>query len=163
MPYKYDDKLDRFYSTGQFCSWGCCKAFALDRYGTNRGSITSQMIATKRLKMNGGKSVFTIKAPSRYNLEMFGGDMTIEQFRNVSKDDFPIFQMPNEVYVLPITAGKNGITPVHTRPSSCIPNKMDEINQSSTHNEPLRLKRPKPLKRDQNNLETSLGIVRTRK
>lgn len=163
MPYKYDDKLDRFYSTGHFCSWGCCKSFALDRYGTNRGGIVSQVIAMKRLKMNGGKSIFTAKAPSRYNLEMFGGTMTIEEFRNISKDDYPIFQMPNEVYKIPIIETKNCNISHPARISTRIQDKMDEINQSSTHNEPLRLKRPKPLKRDQNNLETSLGIVRTKK
>ena len=42
-------------------------------------------------------------------------------------------------------------------------NKFEQITSSVDSNEPLRLKRPKPLKRDVSNLETSLGIVRKKK
>ena len=38
--------------------------------------------------------------------------------------------------------------------------KLAEISGSTGTNEPLRLKRAKPLKRDENNLEKSLGIIR---
>ena len=38
-------------------------------------------------------------------------------------------------------------------------NKMYEIKGATGTNEPLRLKRAKPLKRDQNNLESVLGLV----
>ena len=38
--------------------------------------------------------------------------------------------------------------------------KMQEISSSSGSNETLRLKRTKPLKRDENNLEKTLGITR---
>ena len=38
--------------------------------------------------------------------------------------------------------------------------KLAEIKGSMTTNEPLRLKRERPLKRDQNNLEGLLGIKR---
>jgi hypothetical protein len=37
--------------------------------------------------------------------------------------------------------------------------KMYEIKGAVGTNEPLRLKRAKPLKRDQNNLESVLGLV----
>jgi len=36
--------------------------------------------------------------------------------------------------------------------------KMWEINSVQTNNQPLRLKREKPLKRDQNNLASMLGL-----
>ncbi len=38
--------------------------------------------------------------------------------------------------------------------------KMSEITNAVGTNEPLRLKRTKPLKREQNNLEKTLGLVR---
>ena len=38
-------------------------------------------------------------------------------------------------------------------------NKMYEIKGATGTNEPLRLKRAKPLKRDKNNLESVLGLV----
>lgn len=115
--------------------------------------------------MNPKSVISTTKAPNRYLLQMFGGDMTIDEFRNISKDDFPTFQLPNEVYMLPLNQKKSVsvAAPQVTKGVNDLQNKIDEINQSSTHNEPLRLKRPKPLKRDQNNLETSLGIVRMKK
>ena len=37
--------------------------------------------------------------------------------------------------------------------------KMDEIKSASGKNETLKLKRDKPLKRNQNNLESALGLI----
>ena len=39
MPYKHDEKRNRFDTSGNFCSWSCMKSFALDRHGITKGSI----------------------------------------------------------------------------------------------------------------------------
>lgn len=49
-------------------------------------------------------------------------------------------------------------TPAQT---STATGKMWEINSVQTNNQPLRLKREKPLKRDQNNLASMLGLKKT--
>ena len=53
---------------------------------------------------------------------------------------------------------------VTTPSSSELKNKLDSINNSTGHNEPLKLKRNKPLKRDtENNLEKTLGLFTKKK
>ena len=122
-------------------------------------------IVAMRKKMTGNLKGIT-KAPNRYALKCFGGTMSIEEFRVVTSDTFPIVTMPDESYRLQFVGAKTVLQEPASKPNMGITNstdKMAAINNSNTHNEPLRLKRPKPLKRDQNNLESSLGIVRKKK
>ena len=167
VPYKHDVKRNKFQTTGTFCSWGCMKSFALDRYGTTHGGIVCMNIVTMRKQMTGELGRVT-KAPDRYALKVFGGTLTIDEFRNISADNFPIVNLPNETYRIQTIGNKTVLQEAVTVASKSIVDsntaeKMTAIQNSSTHNEPLRLKRPKPLKRDQNNLESTLGIVRKRK
>ena len=39
LPYKYDEKRNKFYTCGGFCSWSCMKRYAIDKYGITRGGI----------------------------------------------------------------------------------------------------------------------------
>jgi len=52
------------------------------------------------------------------------------------------------------------VVPIQSTPAqtSTATGKMWEINSVQTNNQPLRLKREKPLKRDQNNLASMLGL-----
>ena len=168
MPYKYDDRRNKFSTTGIFCSWSCMKALAIDKYGTTKGGQICQYITLMRKRATSNLSCIH-RAPNRFNLKMFGGTLTIEEFRNVSKDNFPVLQMPNESHIMPHLSKyhRETDTPsigLNTDSSARnLRDKMNEINNSSSRNEPLRLKRPKPLKRDENNLEKTLGIVRSKK
>lgn len=147
MPYKHDEKRNTFITSGTFCSWSCMKTYALDTYGINRGSIICGNMIMMRKKLFG--KLGSIKpAPKRLRLVEFGGDLTIEQFReNLLVDDGP----PEEAHTEPVP---NIVVPVVSNTS-----KMYEIKSASSKNEPLRLKREKPLKRDQNNLESVLGLI----
>lgn len=76
--------------------------------------------------------------------------MTIEEFRaNQTVDTCektPIKEEPYRSMVIKMKTDSD--------------DKMAQIAQSSGKNEPLKLKRAKPLRRDVNNLETTLGITR---
>lgn len=147
MPYKYYDRLNTFRVAGTFCSWSCMKTYALDTYGVNRGSIICGNMIMMRRKQY-GKLGSIRPAPKRQRLVEFGGDLTIEAFReNLVVDEGPPAPVQTE--------------PVPTIVVPIVPNvaKMYEIKSSTGANEPLRLKREKPLKRDQNNLESVLGLV----
>jgi len=81
LPYNYDTLNDTFYIIGSFCSLQCVNAY---NFSINSGSdkvweINSwiQMIAIRC----GLKDIIR-PAPSRYLLKMFGGNLTIEEFRN---------------------------------------------------------------------------------
>ena len=151
LPYKYDAKRERFETMGHFCSWGCMKTFNLDKHGVNNGGIIGGHIVIMRKKLYG--VVGSIKcAPSRFQLQEFGGQMTIEKFREGATMDMgPRIDISKPTSMI-VYEQKRGPTIQST--------KMNEISNSTGTNEPLRLKRQKPLKRNENNLEKTLGLVR---
>ena len=97
-------------------------------------------------------------APHFSTLKMFGGDLDIEKFREGNKGDVGPANPPNGG----VAAHTNEPSGIKVLPFQAEDNrqKLWEINHVSTKNDPLRLKRQKPLKRDQNNLETILGLKR---
>ena len=151
MPYKHDERRNKFYTAGYFCSWSCMKTYTIDKYGCNRGGLICGNIVMMRKKLFG--KIGTIKkAPHRNKLEVFGGNMSIEQFRenNVKDEEIPVDTINTEPVpeiTIPIVANISN------------EKRLQDINRSSGNNETLRLKREKPLKRNQNNLETVLGLV----
>jgi hypothetical protein len=138
------------------------KGYALDVYGTNRGGIISQNITLMRMKTT--KNLKPVcRAPNRYCLKCFGGTMDIEDFRKVGADNYPHLHMPDSVYIVPNVVVKTAAEPPRMATARDIRSKMEEINNSTTTTETLRLKRPKPLAREKNNLESMLGLTRTSK
>ena len=151
MPYKYDNRRNKFDTCGIFCSWSRMKSFALDKHGITRGGIICGNIIMMRKKMY--NQLGSVKpAPNRYHLKEFGGDLTIEQFReNQTVDKLK----PKEINKKPVV---DNVIPFVSNTK-----KMDEIKNASSNNSALKLKRNKPLKRDYNNLESALGLIITPK
>jgi len=147
MPYKHDERRNKFYTSGNFCSWSCMKTYAIDKYGCNRGGlICGNMVMMRRKLFN---KIGTIKkAPPRQKLIEFGGDMSIEKFRENNVVDTEI---PKKIETEPV---RDIVIPIHDNTK-----KMNDIKIATGKNETLRLKREKPLKRNENNLESVLGLV----
>ena len=81
MPYNYDAINDNYYVFGSFCSLQYANAYNFSVHGSSDKvwEINSwiQMLAKRYGFTN------TIRpAPSRYLLKMFGGNLTIEEFRD---------------------------------------------------------------------------------
>lgn len=151
LPYRHDDRRDLFTTTGNFCSWSCMKSFALDKYGVNRGGIVCGNIVMMRRRMY-KQSGHVKPAPCRFRLNVFGGDMTIEEFRrNQTVDTHEKVDVKSKPY-------KDNVIPFVSNTK-----KMDEIKNASSNNNALKLKRNKPLKRNHNNLESALGLIITPK
>ena len=149
LPYGYDDRRDTFKTLGHFCSWSCMKTYALETYGINRGGIICGHIILMRKKMTGEGITKMVKpAPKRQRLQVFGGDLTIEKFRENTYSITEKHKKINEEEV------QNTVIPVMSNTK-----KMYDIKNATGNNETLRLKRNKPLKREQNNLENVLGLV----
>jgi len=91
-------------------------------------------------------------APNRFKLDVFGGDLTSEQFR---ENQTKVLNKPQKVETAPVV---DNLIPIISNTK-----KMDEIKNASTTNNALKLKRNKPLKRNHNNLESALGLVITPK
>ena len=124
------------------------KSHAIDKYGCSRGGIICGNIVMMRKKKY--NQIGSIKpAPYRFRLKEFGGDMTIDQFRQnntVDVSESKKVEMKSIVVPSPKT---------DTR-------KMDEIKNATSDNNALKIKRSKPIKRECTNLESALGLIITR-
>ena len=154
LPYKYNHMTEKYSTCGCFCSWSCMKAYTLDKYGVTRGGQIICNIVTMRKKVY--NIVDRIKiAPYKYSLKEFGGHMTIEEFRDggtVDKGAQNAVPLTNQVQIVEEFVKRPTVVQNES--------KLFQISGSNGTNEPLRLKRAKPLKRDENNLEKTLGITR---
>lgn len=151
MPYKHDERRNKFVTAGHFCSWSCMKSYALDKYGLSRGGLICGNIVMMRKKMFNQIGHVT-PAPNRYRLKEFGGDLTIDAFReNNTIDKEEPKEIVNEPHV-------DNIIPFVSNTK-----RMNEIKNATMGNNPLKLKRTKPLQRSHNNLESALGLVITPK
>jgi hypothetical protein len=119
------------------------KSYALEKYGLSRGGIVCGNIVMMRKKMYNRVGSINL-APNRFRLIEFGGDMTIDQFReNLTIDE----GTPTSVETVPMIDVV--VPPVETK------------NPPPIHTSALKLKRTKPLKRNHNNLESALGLIIT--
>ena len=162
LPIKYDDKLDRFTTIGNFCSWQCAKAYALDTISAKSGEVQS-FLAMMRLRAF-GKYVPLWPAPKRQFLKCFGGTMSIEEFRTFGGlVEPPQLYFPVEKQLHPVfnnsvseTSVRSVVLPSGAQNTS----RLMAIENSSGQQETLRLKRSKPLARAASKLESTLGITR---
>lgn len=160
MPCSYNSRDQSFTTKGAYCSWECMKAHNHAQGTEFKISTVNSYILLMRKQvygkcMPGGKA--SKKAQHFSNLKMFGGSMSIEEFRSGNH--------PDEGEAKPPVVGKtqyseilSGLRPHQETPSADGAHKMWEINNSTSTNEPLRLKRQIPLKREQNNLAAMLGL-----
>lgn len=78
LPIDYCQHLDRYNIFGNFCSPNCVKAFSLNSKTLCQKSYLIGQFYRKLFGPN-----FTINcAPSIYTLKEYGGDLSIEEFRN---------------------------------------------------------------------------------
>lgn len=164
LPMRYDEKLNRFTTMGNFCSWQCAKAYAHDMNSAKSGEIQS-FLAMMRMRAY-GKFVPLWPAPKRQFLKCFGGTMSIEEFRSYGGlVEPPQLYFPFEKQVHPVfTDTRNELS---TRGSVSIigpdSGRLRAIENSSGAQDTLKLKRSKPLARTASKLESSLGIIRKSK
>ena len=161
LPVKYDDKLKRFGTIGNFCSWACAKAYALDMKTAKSGEIQSFLALMRKHAY--GKSFPLWPAPKREALSCFGGSMSIEQFRSFGGViEPPIIRFPFEKIYIASSVSDAYRSHVQQDPvnSSRGGSHLQAIEQSSVETDTLRLRRNKPLVRTTSKLENSLGIKR---
>jgi len=162
LPVKYDSKLNRFSCIGNFCSWQCAKAYAIDMGTSRAGEIQSFLAMMRRRSIGRYESLWP--APKRQALKCFGGHMTIEEFRSYGglveppRIHFPFEKMFYATTAVPgvPTSTKIGSSSKQVQNSG----KLMAIENSSTETDTLRLKRSKPLSRATSKLENALGLKR---
>ena len=165
MPCKYNTKEKKFFTYGKYCSWSCVKAHALDRFGASRGGVVCGNIICMRKQMYNKVSPVQ-RAPDRFRLQKFGGDMTIEEFRanevrdkdKKAKKVWAEHERDVRTEDPPQVASS-----MSTSTSQSTSKKLEEIQSANAPNQALKLKRNKPLKRSHNDLESALGLIITPK
>lgn len=162
LPVKYDERLNRFTTVGNFCSWQCAKAYALDMNSSKSGEIQS-FLSMMRLRAF-GKFVPLWPAPKRQFLRCFGGTMSIEEFRTFGGlVEPPQLYFPIEKHIHPVlneSRTELSARGPQTTSASADQMKLRAIENSSSQHETLKLKRTKPLARAASKLESTLGITR---
>jgi hypothetical protein len=83
IPRRYDDRLNKYFVFGIFCSINCAKAYILEH---EPAISTTRMLTFSTMC----REVFGLRepvkpAPPRIMLQCFGGSLTIEQFRKSFK------------------------------------------------------------------------------
>lgn len=167
MPVAYDPKLDVFRVTGNFCSFACMKAYNGESTSYLKHANTNNiMLFHKRCT---GQLEHISRAPPRVALAVFGGHMSIEQFRAASQRPLTYCVLPpkmilekqtvHEIERYSVTTSSEGkmVVARRERPPPDLGAAVT-FKDVSTKNEPLRLKRPKPLQNN-NSLERTMGIL----
>lgn len=162
LPTRYDDKRDRFETKGNFCSWQCAKAWALAENSSRSGEI--QMILMMMRRRAIGHYTPLWPAPKREALKIFGGSMTIEEFRSFGGlVEPPIIHWPDQKRHVPIVGGATAVTETVDAPVATPAKdktRLKAIQNSTSSSDTLKLKRMKPLARSESKLENVLGITR---
>lgn len=161
MPIKYDDKRQIFEVVGTFCSWACMKSFNLDS-SSYKKSVNANNITLFHKRWTGVLRGIR-PAPPRQALAVFGGTMTIAEFRAASDAPVEYNVLPprmivhrHTIHETPAGPGATGVRPPDKKRADL--GAAVNFGDVSTKNETLRLKRPKPLHSSRNLLERTMGL-----
>ena len=139
LPFSYDPKKKRFETEGHFCSFECAKAYALDRAGPRYGEVLEFLALMRKHAL--GKYVPLWPAPKRQALQIFGGTLSIQEFRKRASTA-PWVQNPSDI---------------HRYHSVLELARMGPAEPAGPDGD-LKLKRTKPLKRAESKLESALKL-----
>lgn len=160
IPLKYTQEDNKFHVFGCFCSLECALAYNLDeRLEIDEMWERSNLINFLSRKLNYNKQGFVKPAPPRLSLKIFGGYLTIEEFRNIhSKDKIVNINFP------PMMTVTQQIEEINESDINSdykyIPINTDRINK---YKEKIRLKRSKPVHDTRNTLDNAINIKITTK
>jgi hypothetical protein len=148
---------DTFFCKGHFCSWNCKKAFNLDL----NDSLTWKRDSLINLMYNKtyGEYIDIVPAPHWMCLEEYGGNLSIEKFRESSVAN------TKEYLVLhpPLISRQMQIEESYkTNKLKEVP--IDKVNKIySEIDSEYAIKRSKPIQSSQLNLETTMGLIKKKK
>ena len=136
IPLKYHNKI--FYTYGDFCSLECCSRYSLDNFNNNFEIITLINLYNNIIK--GSKVQKVSVAPNRLLLKLFGGPLTIEEYRNGFKN-----KNIHDIKIPPILPIKHTI------------DNYELNNPSSKSN--LKLYRKKPLQSEKKSITNTMNLL----
>ena len=146
-----------FYCIGHFCSFNCGKSFNLD-LNDNMTWKRESLLNLLYFKTY-SQHVHIIPAPSWIVLEDYGGNLSIEQFRDcfiTNTKEYTVLHPPIISRQMQIEESYK-INKIKEVPINNVNKIYSEIESEYS------LKRSRPIKSSQLNLETTMGLVRGKK
>ena len=156
MPMKYEN--DKFHLFGIFCSPNCVASYIFHNYKSNFWEYYS-LLNLLYLKVY-GKIENILPAPDKICLKKFGGEMTIEKYRQkLNNINLYNIKFPPTISVIPVMEESNINHPIN---NEFIPIDTKRISKAlENHSNELRLKRNKPINK-KNTLDNCM-ILNTNK
>lgn len=112
MPVNYNHNIDKFQVKGLFCSFACMVAYKNDQKIKNNDSLIRFLYRKLTGECIGGKRIPS--APPRAALKMFGGELSIEEFRTSTEEnkmykmiDYPMYISKDYIEEIDIVNVKN--------------------------------------------------------
>jgi hypothetical protein len=136
VPLKYINNI--FYVYGDFCSLECCCRYSLENFNKSHEIISLINLFNNKLRDDGSVENIEI-APNKLLLKMFGGSLTIDEYRSNFKN--------------------NNIHDIKIPPILPISHSIDtyEINTQSSKNN-LKLFRKNPLVTEEKSITKSMNL-----
>jgi hypothetical protein len=149
-------KINNTYHVfGNFCSPECAASYNFDKYDDNSIERYSLLNGLYRKIYNNNEYVVQL-APPQMALRIFGGTLTIEQFRSYNKNNNKILMIniPPLVSIIPEIEETSSEVNVNNK-ANYIPLDSDRIKK---YNEKLKLQRNKPISDKKNTLESCMNL-----
>ena len=166
LPIKYDDRMDAFHVMGTFCSWACMKTHNWESPSYMKSVVVNNITLFHKRCTGALRPIRS--APPRQALKVFGGMMTIDEFRAAADSPTHYTVVPDNVIVhRPSLQCSHPGDPQGPHDRSRTQRRPPDLAASvtfdgvATKNETLRLKRSKPLRHNRNMLEQSMGLSMT--
>jgi hypothetical protein len=153
MPEYY--KKDKFYVSGCFCSFNCAASYSFSKNDNNiweRYSLLNLMYK----KLYHQKFTKINMAPPREVLKIFGGYMSIEEFRENSLKNEKTFTVIRPPLISVIPKIEENISTINKNLKNNIPIVNENILNKTQSN--LKLKRNKPVTNPNNTLQSFMDL-----
>jgi len=159
LPIAYDDRRDVWKTMGLFCTFSCAKGYNTDG-GGYRSPIIGQLLTLLQKRMT-GKFSGIVPAPPRHRLRVFGGTLSIQEFRAKAASGIIVTALPSRMIPLETIMEERKAAERRVKPR-VLPNLTESIDfttTAATKNENLRLRRPRPMPSDTNVLARTMGLT----
>jgi hypothetical protein len=158
LPIAYNDRSQVWKTTGAFCSWECAKAWNWDSGAGYRSGLRGQLLTLLRKRVTGTLSR-TISAPPRAALAVFGGTLSIQEFRAKASAGIIVEMLPEKMVPLECIIHERKVEAKRAS-TAAGPNLSEGVDfaSSTQKNETLRLKRSKPMPSTTDVLARTMGL-----
>ena len=159
LPVSYDDRRDIWKFAGAFCSWSCAKGYSRDHRSTWNNACGQ--LLTLMHKKTTGRLTSIVPAPPRACLAVFGGTMSIDEFRAKAPGGVLVTNLPPRMIPIETIYHERKVESkrILAQPGPDLEQRVAfESGATATKNETLRLKRPKPMPSTSDVLARTMGL-----